>query len=242
MKLLIIRHGDPDYEHDTLTKAGWKEAKLLGERLCKQRIDEFYLSPLGRAQATAKPTLDALKRTGTTLPWLQEFRGAVIDPCNGQRHCPWNFYPQYWTLQEDLLHHEGWRENGLLRTGDVAEVYDETVQGLDSLLKEHGYMRKDGYYVCENNSEKVLAFFCHFGLGMVMLAHLLMISPAVLWHSFFLPTTSVTTLVTEERRSGEVFFRCASLGDARHLEDYPELGHSGLFSECYGMRREKAAQ
>ena len=31
MKLIIVRHGDPDYENDTLTERGWKEAKALSE-------------------------------------------------------------------------------------------------------------------------------------------------------------------------------------------------------------------
>ena len=29
MKILIIRHADPDYEADSLTSQGWKEAELL---------------------------------------------------------------------------------------------------------------------------------------------------------------------------------------------------------------------
>ena len=29
MRLLFIRHGDPDYEHDTLTEKGRREAALL---------------------------------------------------------------------------------------------------------------------------------------------------------------------------------------------------------------------
>ena len=28
MKLLIIRHGAPDYEHDSLTEKGWNEALI----------------------------------------------------------------------------------------------------------------------------------------------------------------------------------------------------------------------
>ena len=31
MKLLIIRHADPDYEIDGLTEAGHKEARLLAD-------------------------------------------------------------------------------------------------------------------------------------------------------------------------------------------------------------------
>ena len=33
MRLLIVRHADPDYSIDSLTPAGWEEAKLLADRL-----------------------------------------------------------------------------------------------------------------------------------------------------------------------------------------------------------------
>ena len=32
MLLLIIRHGDPDYERDTHTEKGWREAELIADR------------------------------------------------------------------------------------------------------------------------------------------------------------------------------------------------------------------
>ncbi len=32
MRILMIRHGDPDYEHDSLTETGKKEAALLDRR------------------------------------------------------------------------------------------------------------------------------------------------------------------------------------------------------------------
>ena len=57
MKLLIIRHGDPDYKNDTLTPKGWIEADLLSKRLEKINISKIYCSPLGRAKDTAKATL-----------------------------------------------------------------------------------------------------------------------------------------------------------------------------------------
>ena len=60
MKLIIIRHGDPDYEHDTLTPKGVREAKLLSERISKLDVKAFYCSPLGRAQDTASYTLDKM--------------------------------------------------------------------------------------------------------------------------------------------------------------------------------------
>jgi len=47
MKLLIIRHGDPYYEIDSLTQKGWKEAEYLSEKLCGLDVKAFYVSPLG---------------------------------------------------------------------------------------------------------------------------------------------------------------------------------------------------
>ena len=70
MKLLIVRHGEPDYEHDSLTEKGWREAELLADRLCRLNIRAFYVSPLGRAQATARPTLERLGRKAEVLDWL----------------------------------------------------------------------------------------------------------------------------------------------------------------------------
>ena len=73
MKLLIVRHGDPDYSIDSLTPTGWKEAELLSHRLKKLDVKAFYVSPMGRAKDTAAATLKALGREATELPWLREF-------------------------------------------------------------------------------------------------------------------------------------------------------------------------
>ena len=80
MRILLIRHAEPDYSVDSLTEKGFREAELLSERLVKEPIDDFYVSPLGRAQDTIRPTLQKLHRTAETLPWLAEFRGYVYGP------------------------------------------------------------------------------------------------------------------------------------------------------------------
>ena len=61
MRLIFIRHGDPDYEKDSLTEKGRREAALLCGRLLRLDIGDIYVSPLGRARDTLKPYLD---RTG----------------------------------------------------------------------------------------------------------------------------------------------------------------------------------
>ena len=32
MKVLIVRHGDPDYDIDSLTEKGWKEVEYLSQK------------------------------------------------------------------------------------------------------------------------------------------------------------------------------------------------------------------
>ena len=49
MRILFIRHGDPDYENDTLTEKGRREAALLAQMAPSMKIDDCYMSPLGRA-------------------------------------------------------------------------------------------------------------------------------------------------------------------------------------------------
>jgi probable phosphoglycerate mutase len=67
MELIIVRHAEPNYEIDSLTEKGWKEAKLLSHRTTKWDIRDIYCSPLGRAKDTASFTLKALGRDASAM-------------------------------------------------------------------------------------------------------------------------------------------------------------------------------
>ena len=56
MKIYLIRHGDPDYENDTITPQGHKEARALVAYLKNEGIGRIFSSPRGRAQDTAAYT------------------------------------------------------------------------------------------------------------------------------------------------------------------------------------------
>ena len=49
MRIVLIRHGDPNYEKDCLTELGHKQVKVAAQRLLKEGIEEIFCSPLGRA-------------------------------------------------------------------------------------------------------------------------------------------------------------------------------------------------
>lgn len=98
MRLLIIRHGDPDYKIDSLTDKGWREAEYLSEMLVKHELTHIYVSPYGRARDTASLTLRKLNRTAEVLPWLREFDAMIYRPDDNENmHIPWDWLPQDWT-------------------------------------------------------------------------------------------------------------------------------------------------
>ena len=80
MRILIVRHAEPDYAIDSLTPTGWKEAELAAEYLSKLDVKAFYVSPLGRAQDTAGCTLKKIDRKAETCDWLREFDVPVRRP------------------------------------------------------------------------------------------------------------------------------------------------------------------
>ena len=51
MRIFIIRHGDPDYQTDSLTPRGRREAEALAAYIERLQLTHIYCSPLGRAPA-----------------------------------------------------------------------------------------------------------------------------------------------------------------------------------------------
>lgn len=235
MKLVIVRHGDPDYEHDTLTETGWKEAELVADRICRLEVRDFYVSPLGRAQDTASCTLKRLGRTAETMDWLQEFPPKIYRP-DSEALSPvcWDWLPQDWTTEPKYYDVDTWADTEIMRQGHVRETYDMVCKSLDRLLAEHGYVRDGNYYRAEKPNNDTLVFFCHFGLECVLVSHLAHVSPMILWHNFCAAPTSVTTAITEERREGIASFRVSGFGDTSHLyAGGREPSFSARFCECY---------
>lgn len=235
MRLLIIRHGDPDYENDTLTEKGWREARLLADRLCKTNIENFYVSPLGRAQATASCTLEKMNRTAVTHEWLREFSPSIQRPdVTGRRTIAWDWLPEDWTSETCFYDRNQWMTQPVMEEGNVGGEYQWVTDNFDKLIAEHGYVRKGNIYLAEKPNHDTLAFFCHFGVECVLLSHLMNISPMLLWHHTAAAPTSVTTVYTEERREGTSIFRISSFGDISHLYSAgEEPSFSARFCETY---------
>lgn len=234
MRILVVRHAEPDYENDSLTDKGWREAEYLADRLSREKIDYFYVSPMGRAQATASCTLKKMKREAVTLDWLKEFHVPVIHPGDTLPTRPWDWIPSTWVADERFFDKDHWTENPAFEAVDLKEKYDHVVSCFDELLASHGYQRNGYVYdaICSNHD--TIALFCHFGLECVLLSHLLNVSPMVLWHGFCAAPSSVTTIYTEEREKGTASFRISSFGDISHLYVHHEKpSFMARYCECF---------
>jgi len=239
MKILIIRHADPDYSIDSLTPQGRIEAELLSQKLCKMDIKAFYVSVLGRAKDTAEYTLKKLNRKAVECEWLKEF-GVVIDKPNRKNSIPWDWLPKDWTDSEEFYSINDWYKHKAMADGKVIDEYRRVTSELDNLLKSHGYEHNGRYFNAVNANEDTIAFFCHFGVECVLLSHLLGISPMLLWHGFCAAPSSVTSIVTEEREKGIAYFRVSSFGDVSHLyAGGEEPSFAARFCETYDNKDQR---
>ena len=216
MRILLIRHGEPDYAADALTEKGKREAALLAERLADMNITECYVSPLGRAKDTAAPFLEKTGRTAQELDWLREFPVKVVRPDRPKGGAvAWDWLPQDWTARENFFYKDTWYEEPEFR--DVKPEYLRVTGALDMLLAAHGYERDGNLYRAVRPNRDTLAFFCHFGISCVLLSRLMNVSPMILWHHTVMAPSSVTSIYTEERIEGAVSFRANYMGDISHL-------------------------
>lgn len=255
MRLIFIRHGDPDYSIDSLTKKGWREAKLLSKRVAKWRVDDFYCSPLGRAQDTASLSLKKMRRSAETLDWLKEFYVRVKDPFDGHERIPWDLIPSYYYGETKFLDREMWLDTDFMKSGPVAQNYKSVCAGIDSVLARYNFTRDGLLYrtdgkilnpnfdkdnLIENYhlqsvkkpyDERTAVFFCHLGVMFAVISHLINCSPLILWQGMYVAPTSVTVLNSEEREQGRAVFRVERLGDTRHLFDGREaISSSGYYA------------
>lgn len=262
MRLLIVRHGEPDYEKDSLTEKGWREARLLAERLSGLEVTDFYTSPLGRAKDTAALTLEAMDRTAEECAWLREFAPLIRRPdVTDKDMIAWDWLPADWTAHDEFFRRELWSFQEVMRVGVSPMEYETSSRAgyfmsgqsegvgaeyrwvcteFDALLARHGYMREGDIYRARRANRDTIVLFCHFGVECVLLSHLMNVSPMILWHHLCAAPSSVTSVYTEERREGIAIFRVNAFGDISHLyAGGEEPSFAARFCETYDCQEER---
>ena len=219
MRIVFVRHGEPDYAHDCLTAQGQLQAQAAAERLREEGIDEIYTSPLGRAAETAAAAATLLNLPVITLDYMRELHWGSIDgtpvPYDGH---PWNL--------ADLMADEGcdltdpaWRQHPYFRNNLVTEEADHVAHMTDKWLGTLGYERNGSYYRCcrPDNRQKTVALFSHGGSSAAAMGHILNLPFPYACGLFHLEFTGIT-IIRLDRNPGSQRMPCLELAnDGRHI-------------------------
>jgi len=216
MRLYIIRHADPDYAGNTITPDGHLEAQALAKRLARQGLDFIYSSPLPRAVETMQYTADALGITPQILDWATELTDLRIDE-KWRATFAFDLAGEVIRGASELPTHDTWHLTTPLDDPRFREKFHMLRQHSDSFLSVHGYQRAGGLYRCVQPNRHSIAVFCHNGLGLTWLAHLLEIPVSLFWSGFWLAPSSITTVLFDERSPQWAVPRCLGVGDVSHL-------------------------
>lgn len=222
MRLLIIRHADPDYPNNTITAAGHLEAKALAKKLKHAGLTRLYASPLGRAIHTMQYTADATGLPHTIEEWTREMSIALETTPEdwghgGKRLMAWDIPGEIVRNCTDLPTCADWHTRNPFSDATFRAAFDDLQKNSDAFLARHGYFREGHRYrIVQPNREKI-AVFCHGGFGLTWLAHLLGLPVTMVWAGFWLPPSSVTTVLFDERSPQWATPRILGMGDVGHL-------------------------
>ena len=219
MILFIIRHGDPIYETDSLTKKGLMQAEALPRRLAMHGIDEIYSSPMGRARLTAKPTAELLNLNIHIEEWMSESLAwddlSIIDE-NGDK--TWFFSKHNEILANDDPTRPDWYNHPAAKICDKAKIGYERIQAAsDEFLKRLGYERHGRVYNILDANHKRIAVFCHGGLGLTWLSHLLSMPPLIFWSGFDISHSGITIIEFANHNTGITSPLCLAFSDLSHI-------------------------
>lgn len=218
MRLYIIRHGDPDYETDSLTEKGKKEAAALADYLPRLHLTHLYTSPLGRARETCSYTAQKLRLPVTVLPWASELTGVYYQTESFGRAAPFTLPGEVTYSLQPIPRYEGWQNQKYFDHPRFAALISEMETGSDELLKSHGYQREGALYRVINPQEARVAVFCHQGLGTSWLAYLLHIPYQAAWAGLWQACSSITTICLEQRSDQYALPRMLAMGATAHID------------------------
>lgn len=217
MRLLLIRHADPDYETDALTDLGRREAGVLADRLAGLEVTHLYTSPLGRARETAGYTAAVTGLVPEVLPWTAELRMAKVADALGVPVPAWSLPGELVRGGDVTPTDADWDRLPVLNGYDFRARHAELTAASDGFLAGLGYRRTGGTYRAGPPDRHVVAVFCHLGFGLAWLSHLLALPLTLAWCGFFLAPASVTTILLERRTPDVAVPRALAVGDTTHL-------------------------
>lgn len=222
MKIQLIRHGEPTYVDNGvlrndpgLTALGHEQASLAALRDWG-RVDEVWVSPMLRAQQTARPIVERLGIEPVTLDWMHEI--AMPDEWEGS---PVDRFEEMFVELNMRAIEALW--DGIPGGESFRDFHERVTSGLATSLAERGakpIVTDDPEPNLWTDPDDVsILYVAHGGTNAVTLGYLLGMDPTPWeWDRFDSAHTSVATVRTK-RVSHAVAFGMTAFGDTSHLPD-----------------------
>ena len=221
MRMIIVRHGEPDYGKDCLTETGWIQAKQAAQRLKEEGIEEIWSSTMGRAHETAEATAELLGLPIRDLAWARELYWGSRDREElYQDGHPWDTADTMARNGLDLTDPD-WRHGPYFINNRVTESVDIVEQEADQWMASFGYERKGRYYFHTESEEthRTIALFCHGGSSSALIAHFMNLPFPYVCAMLHVDFTGISILRFEKRK-GACTLPCLELvNDCRHLRE-----------------------
>ena len=221
MRILFVRHGEPDYANDCLTAAGREKARRAAQRLREEGIEEIWSSPLGRARETAQAAAETLGLPVQTLDFMREVTWGSTDGTElyAGGH-PWAITDEM-ARQGLELNRPDWRESPYFRTNRVVECVDLIEQGIDGWLAGFGYVREGSRYrhAAEEKEHRTVALFSHGGSSCAAMGHILGLPFPYALALLHIDFTGISMVRLDGRAGIGTLPQLKCSNDAAHLRD-----------------------
>lgn len=222
MLFFYIRHGDPIYDPDSLTPLGHKQAEALAKRLALFGIDRVFASTSVRAQQTAAPTCELLKKEMVLCDWAHE-KYAVEDfaVTREDGKLDWVYREKYhealFSTKELRNLGNEWYTHPALKK-DFKPGIERINREVDALFLSLGYRhdRENARFEAVAPTNERVALFAHQGFSVAFFSSLLDIPYPTFGIHFDIGHTGMSVIDFTEH-GGYVYPRVLQLSNDSHL-------------------------
>ncbi len=220
MKIIFVRHGDPNYSKDCLTDIGHKQADAAGKRLADEKIEAFFSSSQGRAIETCEHIAEYYGKKDEIQ--LLDFMREVSWGPRGQSDAEFAGNP--WSLSNDIVKNGGnllsanWRNEEPFNRSLTAESSKMIGQNFDKWLEELGYTREGAYYRVGTPKYKTVILTSHCGSSSAVLSHFFNLPLSFVCYAIGIGYTSIITVTLADAPGSLVGPRFELVNDLRHIK------------------------
>lgn len=222
MNIYFIRHGDPDYDTDSLTELGHKQADILAERVKDFPFDAIYHSTMGRARQTAEHCNKYFNYKMTEFSWLRELEWGDLSGDAYSSDGPWAICEDM--IKNDHAYPKGdaWKTEPRICHDRIVSDVENREKALDEFLAGFGYVREGQLYRVTKDNKTNIACFCHGGVTSALVSHMLNIPFWTYIAHFPMEMTAITKLCISGTEGSY------AAAEVDYINSYTHLGTSML--------------